>query len=165
MKTEKTLLILWTIFGFVFVQAIDSVLYFLINLIYFGTVSLEIPYSTLNFLLPIITILTYLITIIVILKRIEISSASNGILFTKFPKIQFIILLIIAIALNALTNKLSGLFAEWTIKSMNPKTTEFLELYGWMHMGIGVARWISVVGLGLIYLNKYKLKKTKHNNA
>ncbi len=115
--------------------------------------------------MPTITILTYLTTIILILKKIEINSASSGILLTKFPKNQFIILLILAIVLNPITNKLSGLFAEWTTESMNQNTTEFLELYGWMHTGIGVARWISVVGLGLIYLKKYELKKkkTKHN--
>jgi hypothetical protein len=159
MNKEKTLLILWVIFGFVFIQAIDSALFLFTHLVYFGTVSIGVSYSVLNFILPTVTISAYLATIIILLKRIKIDSPVNGILLTKFPKQLFLTLLIMAVVLNPITNKLSGLFAEYNADLQLNKPSDFIEFYGWMHMGIGIGRWISLITIGIIYLNKYDLKE------
>lgn len=156
MNKNKTLLILWIIFGFVFIQAVDSVLFFVIHLIYFAAVTLEVPFSILKFLLPVITAIIYLAAVILILKKIKINPGSNKTILTRFPKNQFIILLFLAILLHPLTNKLSGLFAEYCLDTLNQNSTVFLEFYGWMHAGIGLARWVSVIALAVIYLNKYR---------
>ncbi len=159
MNKERTLIILWIIFGFVFIQAVDSILYLFMHLVYFATVSIGISYSILNFVLPAVTVSSYLFTIILLLKKIKIDSPTNGILLTIFPKRLFISLLILAIVLNPVTNKLSGLFAEFASDLQMENPTEFIEFYEWMHMGIGLARWSSVLIIGLIYLNKYNLKE------
>ena len=162
MNSQKTLLILWIIYGFVFIQAVDSVLFLLAHLAYFATVGLGLPYSILNFVLPIITISLYLATAYLLIKRIRIESQESGLLFTKFPKRQFVILFVIAITVNPLTNRLSGLFAEFNSEMQNQTPTEFIEFYGWFHFGIGFARWTSLVILALIYLKKHDLKKIKN---
>ncbi|NEN25293.1 hypothetical protein G3O08_17490 [Cryomorpha ignava] len=155
MNREKTLLILWIIYGFVFVQAVDSVLFFLTQLVYFGTISIGISYSILNYLLPVVTIALYLTTILFLLKKIKNTSSTSGILLTEFPKKQFLILTILAIVLNPLTHKLSGLFAEYFSYLQNEDISGYLEFYGWMHMGIGIARWSSIVLLAMIFLRKH----------
>lgn len=159
MNKERTIIILWIIFGFVFIQAVDSILFLFIHLVYFTTVFIGISYSILNFVLPAITVSSYLVTIMLLLKKTKISSPTNGILLTKFPKRLFISLLILAIILNPATNKLSGLFAEFASDLDMENPTEFIEFRGWMHMGIGLARWSSVIIIGLVYLNKYNLKE------
>ncbi|MFT6417667.1 MAG: hypothetical protein ACJARZ_003035, partial [Dokdonia sp.] len=104
MTNQKTLLILWIIYGFVFIQAVDSVLFFLSHLAYFATVGLGVPYSILNFVLPCITISLYLATAYLFLKKAGTESQESGILFTKFPKRQLIILFVLAITVIPLTN-------------------------------------------------------------
>ena len=49
MNKENILLILWVIFGFVFVIAIESILYFLIHLLYFGLAELGISYNIMTY--------------------------------------------------------------------------------------------------------------------
>ena len=159
MKAEKTLLILWIIFGFVFVQAIDSILYLTIHLIYFGTVYLGVGFSILKFLIPAITLLIYLLAIFLIQGRISIKSGISGLLPTQFPKNQFFALLILAVVLSPITNKLSGLFAVSMHSILTLDELEFIEFYGWFHMGIGIARWTSVTALALIYLRKNRQLK------
>ena len=160
MNSQKTLLILWIIYGFIFIQAVDSVLFLLSHLAYFATVGLGLPYSILNFVLPTITISLYLATAYLLLKRIE--SQVSGLLFTKFPKRQFIVLFLLAITVNPLTNRLSGLFAEFNSEMQNQTPTEFIEFYGWFHFGIGFARWTTLIILALIYLKKHDLEKIKN---
>jgi hypothetical protein len=161
MSKEKTLLILWIIFGFVFIQAVDSLLYFLTQLIYFGTVGIEVPYSVLNFLLPIVTIMLYWTAIFLLIKKLRIDSPTIGILLTEFPKKQFLILMILAISLNPLTNKLSGIFVENISDFNSADSIEFIEFYGWLHAGIGVARWSSILILVIIFLRNYNSEKIK----
>ena len=158
MSLEKTLLVLWVIFGFVFIQAVDSILFFLTHLVYFGSVSLGISYSLLNFILPIVTVLTYLATIILLLKRINIDSNTSGDFLTEFPKKMFLVLLVIALVLNPITNKLSGLFAEYNSQLQIENPTDFIQFYGWMHFGIVFGRWASIIILGLIYIKKYNTR-------
>ncbi|MCZ4408342.1 hypothetical protein O3Q51_05950 [Cryomorphaceae bacterium 1068] len=158
MNKERTLLILWIIFGFVFIQAVDSLLYLAIHLVYFATLSIGMSYSILNFLLPAVTVSFYLLAIVLLLKKFKIDSSVSGILLTEFPKRLFITLLIAGVVLNPITNRLSGLFGEFGPVRLTGSASELLEFYGWMHMWIGVARWGSLIILGLIYLNKYQLR-------
>jgi hypothetical protein len=162
MTNQKTLLILWIIYGFVFIQAVDSVLFFLSHLAYFATVGLGVPYSILNFVLPCITISLYLATAYLFLKKAGTESQESGILFTKFPKRQLIILFVLAITVIPLTNRLRGLFAEFNPEIHNQTPTEFLAFYGWFHFGIGFARWTTLVILALIYMKKYGLTIIKN---
>lgn len=97
MKKENTLFILWIIFGFVFIHAIDSILYLFTYLVYFGTSEIGISYNILTFVIPIITFTSYILATIILLKKLKINSKSTGIYLTEFPKRIFTILILIAI--------------------------------------------------------------------
>jgi hypothetical protein len=161
MNMEKTLLILWIIFGFVFVQAIDSVLFLTTHLMHFGAVYVGISYPILNFIIPALTTLSYLVMVIFILKKIKIKSGIRGILLTGFPKKKFYILLTLALVLNPITNKLNTVFSEWVTGTQDGNAVDFLAFHGWMYLGIGLARWTSIIVLAGIYLNNYRLKPSK----
>jgi len=163
MNTQKTLLVLWIIFGFVFVQAIDSILSFLIHFLFLGVVTLKISFAYLHILIPVITVAFYFSAVLLALKCLRINSDTSGILLTRFPKRRFIILLLLAIALHPIENKLSDIFGLWNVGWEDQTQMEFIELYGFMIMGIGVARWISLIALVVIYLQKYKGQGNIHS--
>ena len=77
MNKENILLILWVIFGFVFVIAIESILYFLIHLLYFGLAELGISYNIMTYVFPIITLIFYALTALFLLKIIKTKSFSK----------------------------------------------------------------------------------------
>ena len=112
MDKENLLLVLWIIFGFIFVVAIDSILYFFIHLIYFGLAELGVSYHIMTYILPLITLILYSFTAFLILTRLKTKSKFSGIYLTEFPKKLIIILTIVILVLTPLTNKLSGIYAE-----------------------------------------------------
>jgi len=162
MKKENSLLILWIIFGFTFIYAIDSILFLITHLVYFGTSTIGIPYYILKFLIPIITFTSYILATILILKKLKTHSKSEGIYLTEFPKRAFTILVLIAIFVNPITNKLSGLFAEYNATTQNENATDFIDFYGWMHFGFGFSRWIILILLAYTYYNKYNSQLIKN---
>lgn len=162
MRKENILLILWVIFGFVFVKSIDSILFLFTHLVYFGTSKIGIPYNILRFIIPIVTFSSYVLATTLILKKLKTSSKSDGIYLTEFPKRTFIILVLIAIFLSPITNKLSGLFAEYNATTQSENATDFIDFYGWMYFGIGFSRWIILIFLAYIYFNKYNSELIKN---
>jgi hypothetical protein len=162
MASQKTLLILWIIYGFVFIEAVDSVLFLLSHLTYFATVRLGVTFSILIFVLPIITISLYLATAYMLVQRMRIEPLVHGRPPMEFPKRLFIALLVIAIIIKPITNKLSGLFAEFNWEILNATPNEYLEFYGWFYFGIGFARWTSLIILALICMKKYYSRKIKN---
>ena len=163
MKKENTLLILWIIYGFVFVRAIDSLLFLFTNLVYFGTSQIGIPDSNLKFIIPIFTLLSYAFTAIFILKKLNTNSNSIGIYLTEFPKRLFTVLILIAIFLNPITNKLTGLFAEYNAQVLGGNAKGFIDLYGSMQVGLGFSKWITLIVMAFIYYNRYKMESNKSN--
>jgi len=161
MGKENILLVLWIIFGFTFVSAIDSILYFLIHVIYFDTSELGLSITFLTYFIPIITILSYLLTLLFILKKIKTNSNSEGIYLTSFPKKAFIFLLILVLLLKPIASKLSGLYAEYYVSTLDITANDYLNFYGWMHATLAISRWGSIIILGFIYLKKYQSLKLK----
>ncbi|PKA81960.1 hypothetical protein ATE92_0083 [Ulvibacter sp. MAR_2010_11] len=162
MNKENVLLIIWIIFGFVFITAIDSLLYLFTHLIYFVESELRLSYSFLQYSIPSITFIAYISTTFLILKRIKAKSDSEGIYLRNFPKKTFIILALIAIFLNPITNKLSGLYAEHNAYIQSGSSSEFISFYGWMHFGIGFSRWVVLIVLVFVYMNKIKDDRLKN---
>jgi len=157
MKRENLLLVLWLLFGFIFIKAVDSTLYFIINTIYILELELDSSYLFVKYSMPLITFALYLFTTLLLLKKIRTTSNSEGIYLTKFPTKNFIILISTAILLIPLTHKISGLYAERSYRLENfSNFSELLEVYGLMHLGIGVSRWIIIIGLVVLFLRKYK---------
>jgi len=162
MKKENTLLILWIIFGFVFVRAIDSLLFLFTHLVYFGTTVIGIPYDILKFIIPAITFASYILAVTILLKKLKTNSKSTGIYLNEFPKRLFTVSILIAIFLNPVTHKLSGLFAEYNAVNLSENTIEYLTLYSWMNIGINFSRWIILIALAYIYFDKYKAEVIKN---
>ncbi|RBP27049.1 hypothetical protein DFR65_11227 [Oceanihabitans sediminis] len=162
MNKENVLLVLWIIFGFIFISGIDSILYFVTYLIYFAKSELGLSYGIMKYSMPIITLILYVLTTFLIFKRIKQQSNSNGIYLTKFPKKTFIGLALLALILNPITNKLSGLYAEHYTPIENIEYSDLLQVYGWMTMGIGFSRWFVLIILTILFLKKLNLIENKN---
>jgi hypothetical protein len=162
MNKENVLLVLWIIFGFIFISGIDAILYFITYLIYFTKSESGLSYGIMKFSMPITTLILYVLTTVLILKRIKLNSNSTGIYLTKFPKKLFIGLAVIAIFLNPITHKLSGLYAEHLTTVENIDTSDFLQVYGWMTTGIHSSRWLVLIILTILFLKKLNLIENKN---
>ncbi|WJJ96522.1 hypothetical protein [Algibacter luteus] len=154
MNKENVLLILWIIFGFIFISGIDSILFFITYLIYFAKSELGLSYGIMKYSMPIITLILYVLSTFLILKKLKLNSNSSGIYLTKFPKRIFIILALIALTLNPITHKLSGLYAEHSTRMENIDTSDFLQVYGWMTSGIYFSRWFILIALSILFIKK-----------
>jgi len=162
MNKENVLLILWIIFGFIFISGIDSILFFITYLIYFAKSEFGLSYGIMKFSMPIITLVLYVLTTYLIIKKIKFNSNSSGIYLTKFPKRTFIVLAIIALVLDPITHKLSGLYSEHSTVMENIDASGFLQFYGWMIMGIGFSRWFVLIILAILFLKKLNLIENKN---
>ena len=159
---ENVLLILWIIFGFVFISGIDSILYFITYLIYFTKSELGLSYGIMKYSMPIITLILYVLTTFLILKKIKLKSNSNEIYLTEFPKTIFIVLALIALVLNPIMHKLSGLYAEHSTRMENIDTSDFLQAYGWMTAGIYFSRWLILIILSILFIKKLNQIENKN---
>lgn len=162
MNKENICIVLWIIFGFVFITAIDSILYFIIHLIYFGLAELKISYKIMTYIFPILTFIFYSLTAILILKKINQNSDSYGFKTQGFPKIWLIILTIVILILNPLTNKLSGLYGEFISSNNSIEIGEYLNFYGWFNFGFTISKILVLIGIvtySLLKLKTIKLKK------
>jgi hypothetical protein len=168
MHKENVLLILWIIFGSIFISGIDSILYFLTYLIYFAKSELGLSYGIMVYSMPIITLILYVLTTFLIYKKLKLNSNSSGIYLTKFPKKTFIVLALFTVALNPITHKLSGLYAEHSTRMENIDTSDFLQVYGWMTSGIHFSRWLILIVLSILFIKKLNGIENKirpHNNV
>lgn len=76
---------------------------------------------------------------------------------TKFPKGIYAIAVIIAITLNPLRNKLSGLVAtEIFSKETIYEPSEYLSLYGTTTAVLGTCSWIALIVLSIYFYRYYK---------
>lgn len=161
MNKENILLILWIIFGFVFVIAVESILYFLIHIFYFGLAEIGISYNVMTYVFPIITLISYSLTALFLLKRIKTKSKASGIYLTEFPKKLIIILTIIILILTPLTNKLSGIYAESISENTLLEMGEYLTFYGWFNLGFAISQ--TLVLIAMVWFSLIKLKEIKNN--
>lgn len=154
MKIENTLLVLWIIFGFIFVSAIDAVLYLLVTVFYSTMIEIGVSYGVLTFLVPITTLIIYISVTIILINRIRIKSKHSGIYLTEFPKKLTIALGVIAIILPMIINKLASLNAERAAERASADTSGYLYFYGWLHMGFGVSQLTAVLILFIYFIKK-----------
>ena len=162
MRKENVLLILWIIFGFVFIEALDSILVFFTHLIYFGLTTSGVSFKIQTFIIPILTLVLYVLSTILILKKIKTSSGSDGIYLTDFPKKTFTVLAIIAIFLGPISNKLAGLYVVDNDAIKNSVHDDFISFYGWMTFGLNMSKWIVMIVLVFLFINRYNTKD-EHN--
>lgn len=157
MNKENILLVLWIIFGFVFVIAVESILYFLIHLLYFGLAELGVSYNIMTYVFPIITLTLYSLTALFLLNRIKTKSKASGIYLTKFPKKLIIILTTVILILTPLTNKLSGIYAESISENTLLEMEEYLMFHGWFNLGFVISQ--TLVLVAMVWFSLIKLKE------
>jgi len=155
MKKNDVLLVLWVIFGFVFVTAVDTVLNFIIHLLYFILVELGVSFLILTYLLPSITLVAYLFTAYFVVGKINRKSLGLELYKREFPKLLLVVLSIIIFILGSLTNWLSGLYSA----SHHGDIQSFLMFYGWFTAGFGISQMITLVSLVIYSLIKLKRLK------
>ncbi|PCJ92261.1 MAG: hypothetical protein COA50_15635 [Flavobacteriaceae bacterium] len=161
MTKENVLLVLWMIFGFLFISAIDSILYFIVHVIYFGLSEFGISYKIMKVIIPIITLLLYGFTTFILIQRVNLKSKISGIYLTKFPKNLTILCGIIAFALSPITNKLSGIYGESISGKVNLEMSEYLSFHGWFHTAFGISQLFVILVLFIVFLTF--LKKMNNN--
>ena len=155
MKKNDVLLVLWVIFGFVFVTAVDTILNFIIHLLYFSLVELGVSFLILTYLLPSITLVAYLFTAYFVVGKINRKSLGLELHKREFPKLLLVVLSLIIFILGPLTNWLSGLYSE----SHHGDIQSFLMFYGWFTAGFGISQMITLVSLVIYSLIKLKRLK------
>lgn len=159
MNKESLLIILWMIFGFVFIIAAEAILYFFIFLLYVGFAELGVSYSLMSYLFPVLTLMLYLLTAFSLVKRAETKVA--GISLTQFPKKLLIILSLVIIVLLPVTHKLSGMYAEATFEDAPMTSGEYLSFYGWFNLGFAVAQIVTLIAI--VWFSLSKLKEWQNN--
>ena len=102
MKNDKTLLILWIIFGFLFIYSLDLVLKIVVDFIYFGVCLVGLSYQVMQVVLPIIILIVFGITTLLILKKITKPETSFD--FNNFPKVFSYVLIILPYPLGITSN-------------------------------------------------------------
>ncbi|TBW27179.1 hypothetical protein [Gramella sp. KN1008] len=162
MDKEKTLIILWIIFGFVFVTAIDSIIYFIIHLMYFGLAELKVSYNVMTYIFPVLTFSIYALIAILVVKKINKNSNKQVLQFDEFPKNLLIILSTVILILYPLTNKFSGLYAEYSSGNTLIEIGEYLTFYGWFNIGFTISQILVLIGLAAYSI--VKLKNFKQTN-
>lgn len=157
MKKELFSFAFWMFFGFVLINAIDSVLSFIVDIYFYLGIWIELSVSFLNYSIPAFSIIIYSLTSFLGIKYINHKSINFELSEIKFPKISYITVAIIAIFLNPLGNKLSRIVGE-NIASMDSSysASEFLNLYGITHASVGLCGWVSIIILSIYFYRIYK---------
>ena len=157
MKKQIFSLALWMFFGFVLVNAIDSVLSFIMDIYFYFGLWMELSVSFLNYSIPALSVIIYSITGFLALKYIRNKTIDFELNKIEFPKVSYIIAVIFAIFLDPLGNNLSGLVGE-NISEMRSIYTdsEFLKLYGITHASVVLCRWVSLIILSIYFYRIYK---------
>lgn len=150
MEKEHNLSILQIIYGFVIITAIDSVLRFIVYLIFYGEIELSFQNNIIIYSIPIITVALYFITAFFIIKKVN--KTPNLIVLSKG---KFILLSFIAIFLNPITNKISGLFGEYR-STGDLSIAEYLSSYGMMVFILNLSSWLVLIFIVLYFLKKNK---------
>ena len=156
MKKNDVLFVLWMVFGFVFVTAVDTILNFIIHLLYFSLVELGVSFLILTYLLPPITLVTYLFTACFVVGKINRKSLGLELYKREFSKLLLVVLSLIIFILGPLTNWLSGLYSASASERHLGDINSFLMFYGWFTAGFGISQMITLVGLVIYSLIKLK---------
>lgn len=156
MKKQIFPLALWMFFGFVLVNAIDSILSFIVNVYLYLGLWLEFAEDFLKYSIPVLSVIIYSITTIAVLKYINTKANNFNFVQLKFPKIEYIISVVIAIFLNPLWNKLMGWMSEKLSSKLDYELSEFLNFYGITQASIGICSWLTIIILSIYFYRIYR---------
>ena len=149
MKKENILLAFWVLFGYLFISAITSIIYFMLHLIFFGLNELGVSIEIMKFILPPSTFILYGIVAVILIKQVDFHSKISKIYLTKFPRKLMITSAIIAFTLAPITNLLIGIYAGKASIETNIGFDEFMIFDDWILFSSTVAQ-IAVITVVLI---------------
>ncbi|WP_396600306.1 hypothetical protein [Algibacter sp. R77976] len=155
MKKENLLLVLWIIFGFTFIQAVDSILNLIIILIHIFQVHFGFKPLFINIFTPIISFFLYIGTSIFLLKKLKYNSISQGIYLTRFPKNKFIILLLIAIISTWIMKFGTDICWPYLIDK-DYEIKVYYETCPWRNLSLIISKFITIILLFVIFFRKLK---------
>ncbi len=157
MNTQIFSLALWMFFGFVLIKAIDSILSFLVNAYFHLGIWQEWSVLFLTYSIPVLSFCLYLSTILLSIKYLNEISINFGFQKIKFPIILYSLSVFIAIILNPLQNKLTGLYAQ-TIFSTDSiyDNEDLLSLYGITNASTAICAWVSIIVLSIYFYRTYR---------
>lgn len=165
MKKQIASIALWMFFGFVFIKAIDSILKFIVNAYFNFGVWQELSGKFLLYSIPIFTILLYVITNALVIKLLHIKFHDFQFKKMKFHLSIFSVSIFIAIFLNPIQYKLSGLVLE-KVFSREPEPymkMDFIEIYGTMNLSLETCKWLSIIFLSIYFYKIYDKKEQEMN--
>ena len=165
MSKENILLVLWILFGFLFITALNSILYFTVYLVYFGLYEMGVSHKTLKVLLPIITIILYILTTYILIKRGSLKSKISGIYLMDFPIKLTVIIGVIALAINPITKKLTSLYTGHISAKENWDGHEFLEFFSNIQSSFFLSKLVFIIVLLVVFLTKLKHVKISQNTT
>ena len=148
-------------FGFVLVNAIDSILSFIVNIYFYFGIWMDFSAVFLNYSIPILSVFVYTLTIVLVLKYVNQKAINFELNKTEFPKIAYITTAIFAIFLNPTINKLIGLISEKLAATVHYETIEFYRFFGITQSSIAICRWIAIIILSLYFYRIYKKSEIK----
>jgi len=168
MRIENKYLVIWIIFGFTLVKALDTVVYFFNHLIFYFGLWLNLGKETIQFSFYPINIFLYVLMFYLILKYWLAKLNNVGIVNIDFPKVLFVILVLIVVGFSPLFNKLIGLYSFQILENyrllnnlgFSDVNTFYLSIIGIQNF-IGSLAYIgAVIWVFIITKNLDKIKGT-----
>ena len=157
MSKENILLVLWILFGFLFITAIDSILYFVLHMILFGLTELEAPIKIMKLVIPTTTITLYGLTTYILIKRISQKANTSKINLNDFPEKLLILTAIIAFTTAPLTNFLAGQYAGRIVAKEYLDDMDYINFfYDWFHASLMISRWGVIIILLFVFMSKLR---------
>lgn len=151
MRKENILVTLWICFGFLLITTINSSIYLIVHLIYFGLFELGVSLKIMTPLIPIITLILYSALGLLLIKKINIES---NIYLKKFPKKLIILLAVIALILYPITKLLSGIYAGYSWEKISSKDYALFD--SWLQMGFIISQILLISLLLIVFTKKLK---------
>ena len=156
MTKEKISILFWIIYGFVVIEAVDSFLYLLSYSLFYLKIYWGLSESIINISMPIINIALYVSTAYLLIRLISRTSFSLTVDFGQLKKGVLVAVLIIAIILPRLINRLIGVLAEKSTSTDEYYET-FYQVWAWWTISLSGAKWLTLIGL-VVYLFNVRSK-------
>ncbi len=157
MKKQGFSLALWMFFGFVLINAIDSVLNFIINIYTYGCIYLKFSVNFLYYSIPILTLILYSISSIIFIEYLNKKTIDFKLDKISLPIVSYIIAIILITLLIPIQNYLLGFLSVDFYSLHSPYAGgEIFNVLGIMWSSIGICQCLAILILPIYFYRIYK---------
>lgn len=157
MKKQLFSLALWMFFGFVLVNAIDSILSFIVSVYSYSSLYLKLSLNFLYYSIPILTFILYSIPALIFIKYLNKKSVDFNLDKIKLPYVIYIIAIITTILLNPIQNYILEIFSEDFYSLNSPyEPGGIISVLQVMWSSIGICQCLSIIILPIFFYRIYK---------